>query len=356
MRSLVLLVVLGCATSRNEQVRTSDAAYRDPAWWVCRPDLASDACRGDLATTILEPDGKRTVEPHAPAHDAKLDCFYIYPTVDLSLLPGNHVDFSDLATIRKTAAAQIARFSEVCNVYAPLYRQATIATYFSTKGDQKRFFDVAYSDVAAAFHAYLTHFDRGHRIVIIGHSQGSQLAARLLQDTFDQDERMRARLLVAMPIGFTVDVPAGGATGGTFAHLAACKAPDETACILSYLSIAEGDEPNKLTNQVPAGHHAMCVSPAPAGVLTESVFPVTSSKLGVGTPYVAVRDFYRAACRSDPEGRDYLTIAEMPAPGDQRPHLVDLGKSMGGLGLHRFDLQFTQGDLIELIRRKSAAR
>jgi hypothetical protein len=116
-------------------------------------------------------DGSRTVESHAPARDSAVDCFYIYPTVDLSIIPGNHVDFSDLSKIRATAAAQIARFSEVCNVYAPLYRQATIATYFSTKGDQQHFFDVAYSDIAAAFDAYRERFDRGHRIVIIGHSQ-----------------------------------------------------------------------------------------------------------------------------------------------------------------------------------------
>jgi hypothetical protein len=346
MRSLVLLVVLGCATSRNEQVRTSDAAYRDPAWWVCRPDLASDACRGDLATTILEPDGKRTVEPHAPAHDAKLDCFYIYPTVDLSLLPGNHVDFSDLATIRKTAAAQIARFSEVCNVYAPLYRQATIATYFSTKGDQKHFFDVAYSDIAAAFAVYRERFAQDHRIVIIGHSQGSQMAARLLNEVFDADPAMRSRLLVAMPIGFTVQIP------GTFAHLEPCATADATGCVLSYLSIRAGDEPNKLTNQVPDGSHALCLAPNETSTLRESVFPA-NGKYGVTTPYVAVRDYYTAHCTDDPKGRNYLAIAEAPWPNDQRPHLVDLDKSAGGLGLHTYDLQFTQGDLIELIRRKA---
>ena len=180
MKWLLALALVACATSRHEQVRTTDEAYLEPQWWVCRPDLPSDACRGELATTVLLADGSRVIEPHAPAHDATIDCFYIYPTVDLSIVPGNHVDFSDLAKIRAAAAAQIARFSEVCNVYAPLYRQATIATYFSTKGDQTTFFDVAYSDIAAAFDAYLTHFDRGHRIVIIGHSQGSQMAARLL--------------------------------------------------------------------------------------------------------------------------------------------------------------------------------
>jgi hypothetical protein len=353
MKWLLALALVACSTSRHEQVRTTDAAYLEPQWWVCRPDLPSDGCRGDLATTVLLADGSRVIEPHAPAHDATIDCFYIYPTVDLSLVPGNHVDFTDLAKIRATAAAQIARFSEVCNVYAPLYRQATIATYFATKGDQTKFFDVAYSDIAEAFHAYLTHFDRGHRIVIIGHSQGSQMAARLLNDLFDQDPAMRARLLVAMPIGFTVEIPNAAATGGTFQHLAPCTRVDETQCIVSYLTIADGDSPNKLTNKVPEGRHALCVDPTDRPTLRESVFPVTSKKLGVTTPYVSLRDFYRAHCTDDPHGRNYLAISEMP--DDPRPHLIDLGKSMGGLGLHKYDLQFTQGDLIELIRAKAAS-
>jgi len=353
VKSLACVVlILGCATSRSEQPRTSDASYFDPAWWVCRPDLPSDACRGDLTTTVIGADGAKTIERHAPARDAQIDCFYIYPTVDLSIIPGNHVDFSDLTKIKMTAAAQIARFSEVCNVFAPLYRQATIATYFSTKGDQKHFFDVAYSDIAAAFDAYLARFDRGHRIVIIGHSQGSQMAARLLQERFDQHPDMRARLLVAMPIGFTVDIPNGATTGGTFASLAPCTRADETSCIVSYLSIHDGDSPNKLTNNVPEAHHALCTDPTDRPVLRESVFPAPQ-KLGLTTPYVAVKDFYAARCTEDPQGRNYLALKEAPQPNDRRPHLVDLDKSAGGLGLHRYDLQFTQGDLIELVRTKS---
>lgn len=339
----LLLALVACATSRNEQVRTSSEDYRDAKWWVCRPDLPTDACRGDLATTILEPDGKRTVEQHAPARDSKVDCFYIYPTVDLSLLPGNHVDFSNLDEIKKTAAAQIARFSEVCNVYSPLYRQATIATYFSTKGDKEHFFDVAYSDIAAAFAVYRAQFAADHRIVIIGHSQGSQMAMRLLNDVFDNDPAMRARLVVAMPIGFTVEVP------GTFPHLKPCESADQTGCVVSYLSIAAGDEPSRFVNKVPKGSHALCVAPNEASTLRESVFP---SRGKYPTPYVAVRDYYTAHCLDEPNGSNYLAIAEAPWPNDQRPHLVDLGKSNGGLGMHVYDLQFTQGDLIELIRRK----
>src|SRR5262249_45462284 len=153
-------------------------AYRDGAMWLCRPDLASDACRGDRTTTEIGADGRRTVRADPTHREAPVDCFYIYPTLDLSPVPGNDTDFANIDRERKTAAAQIGRFSDVCNVYAPLYRQATIATYVSSRDDQRHIFDVAYSDIAAAFHAYLVHFDRGRPIVVVGHSQGAQMAAR----------------------------------------------------------------------------------------------------------------------------------------------------------------------------------
>ncbi|CAN5333957.1 DUF3089 domain-containing protein [soil metagenome] len=355
---LLSLLLAACSTSRHETPRTArDGAttYAEPAWWVCRPDLPSDTCRGDLSTTEITATGEHLVEAHLPAQDSDVDCFYVYPTVDLSLVPGNHVDFSDLSKIRAAASAQIARFSEVCNVYAPLYRQATIATYFSTQGDQATFFEVAYSDIAAAFAVYRAQFAKHHRLVIIGHSQGSQMAARLLHDVIEPDPALRATLLVAMPIGFTVDVPNDRPTGGTFRSLAACTSAAETGCLVSYLSIAEGDKPNKLTNKVPDHHHAMCVAPASGPTLRLSVFPSAGMK-GITTPYVAVRDFYRAQCTLDPDGRNYLAVAEVGARGDPRPHLLDLSKSMGGLGLHKYDLQLTQGDLIELIRTKARSR
>ncbi|HEX4452496.1 MAG TPA: DUF3089 domain-containing protein [Kofleriaceae bacterium] len=352
--AIALLALTACSTSRHEQVRTSSAPYRDAAMWLCRPDLPTDACRGDLTTTAIAPDNTRTIVRHPIAAERPVDCFYIYPTLDLSLVPGNHTDFTDITKQRATAEAQVARFSEVCNIYAPLYRQATIATYLSSQDDQHRIFDVAYSDVAAAFHAYLTHYDRGRPIVILGHSQGSQMAAHLLRDTFDQDAKLKQRLLVAFPIGFTVDIPNGATTGGTFQTLAPCASRDELGCIVAYLSIAEGDQPNSLTNKVPPDHHAACVDPSPNGLLGESIFPTKDrgAKYGLTTPYVSVTGFYRAHCDDRPDGRDYLAIAEARTAGDRRPSFVDLGKSHGGLGLHIYDFQFAQGDLIELVKHK----
>jgi pimeloyl-ACP methyl ester carboxylesterase len=351
MRELAIVcVVAACSVpSRSEHVRTSSTAYRDPDMWLCRPDLPTDACRIDMTTTELGADGTRAVASHHSAVDAPIDCFYVYPTVDLNLIPGNHVDFSDTAKMAKAAAAQIARFTEVCNVYAPLYRQATIATYVSSKGDQRHFFDVAYSDIAAAFHEYLQHFDRGRPIVIIGHSQGSQMAAHLLKDTFDQSDELRPRLLVAMTIGFSVEVPDGADTGGTFQHLAPCKGPDQTSCVIAYRTIAEGDTPSSI-GEAPPGHHVLCVDPSDHALLSESVF---RSKDGIKTPFTSVRELYRAHCITDARGHGFLAIAEARVPGDQRPSLIDLGSSHGGIGLHVYDIQVAQGDLVELIRHKA---
>jgi hypothetical protein len=356
-RALVVVALAACSLpSRGEDIRTSSTDYRGAAMWMCRPDLGSDACRGDLTTTELLADGSRVVRAHAPAHDAPVDCFYIYPTVDLNLVPGNHVDFSDVSTIRKVVAAQVARFSEVCNVYAPLYRQVTIGTYLLSDEKSRRYFDVAYSDVAAAFHAYLLHFDRGRPIVILGHSQGSKMAENLLRDTFDHSDELRSRLLVAMPIGAFIDVPDGSDTGGSFEHLAPCRGPDDLACVVAYMSARDGDHPKRIPPAVPPGHHAACVDPAAGPLLAESVFPTAGhARLNLTTPYVSYRDFYRARCSQAADGRDYLEIAEARAPGDQRPSPIDLGKNNLGMGLHIYDYQLPQGDLVALVRTKLAA-
>src|SRR5262249_36389705 len=153
---------------------------------------------------VAHPRATESIERVA-SRDAVIDCFYIYPTVDLRLRAGNHTDFDDLGHIPETVRAQIARFAEVCNVYAPLYRQVTVGTYRLPAAEQAKYVDVAYSDVAAAFKYYLAHADGKHQIAIIGHSQGARMATRLLQDTFDVDAELRKRLVVAMPIGGRAD-------------------------------------------------------------------------------------------------------------------------------------------------------
>ncbi len=359
--ALVVLLVLGAcrAPSRVEDPQRDPAFYDDPAHWLCRPDLPNDACHGNLDATELMPDGSRRVEPFVAAADPQVDCFYIYPTVDLSLRAGNHTDFTDIHKITDVARAQISRFRSVCNVYAPLYRQITIGTYvFSSEAERDRFSDVAYADVTAAFKNYLAHFDRGHKLVIIGHSQGAQLATRLLHDTFDTSDALRARLLVGMPIGYDANVPDGATLGGSFDKIPPCTSDAQTGCIVSYRSIAAGDTPGN-GFKLPPGRRAICVDPAGAGAELHPLVAVAPSasvpELHLATPYIVERGFYLGRCVPDARGHDYLEISEAHAADDQRKPLVNLSKFHGPLGLHILDLTLPQGNVIELIEKKLAA-
>ena len=363
--SPILFVIFAAChpPSQHETPLPSSDRYQSDALWLCRPDLPGDACHRDLTATELLADGTRKVTPHVPLANPDVDCFYVYPTVDMHLRAGNHTDLVDIEDMQRTAMVQIARFSEVCAVYAPLYRQVSIGTYLDRDESEKNhFFEVAASDVEAAFQHYLTHYNHGRRMVIVGHSQGAQMITTLLQKTFDRDEELRKRLVVALPIGFYADVPEGSNIGSTFTHIPVCSRDDETGCVIAFRTLAAGDSPDARYWQVTPGHRTICQDPAGQGdsarKRSRAYFP-TSRAHGVKdvtTPFVLLRDLYSARCVKDPGGRDHLDITEERLPGDQRPSVVDFSHHKGTLGLHIFDMQFSQGDLIDLIRRKSVIK
>ena len=71
------------------------------------------------------PGGAADVEPAAPAADPPIDCFYVYPTVSRQKTINANLTIDPEE--RAVAAAQAARFSQVCRVYAPMYPQLTLA-------------------------------------------------------------------------------------------------------------------------------------------------------------------------------------------------------------------------------------
>ena len=115
--------------------------------WLCRPGAASNPCALSLDTTVVSADGTATVERAAPPVEAPVDCFYVYPTIsaqgtlnaDLSVDP-------ELVTI---AEQQAARFSSVCRVFAPVYRQVTVSGLIDPRVTAANF-DLAYADVRRA--------------------------------------------------------------------------------------------------------------------------------------------------------------------------------------------------------------
>ncbi len=343
------------------------ARYADATSWLCLPGR-DDACARSTDATEVRPDLSRVVvrDTRAPGAE-KVDCFYVYPTVDLRLGAANHEDFADLEPMARTTAAQVARFRNVCTLYAPLYRQITIGTYLRSAEVKRPYTAVAEADVDEAFLHYMRHYNGGRKIVLLGHSQGGEMVVHLLKRFFDGDPKTREQLLLAMPIGWPIEVPKGRATGGTFANVPMCTRAGETACVVAYRSHAVGTDVASKHATPSAGHESVCVNPAelahgPGRPFSRAFLPTSlvAADSGLGdaaTPFVLLRDFYGGACVDGPAGYRYLAVSATPPPGDLRTSPIRFSSLWlrGALGLHLLDYQFAQGDLVDLVAERAGA-
>jgi len=353
---------------KNSNPETTNP-YADDSLWLCRPGLPHNYCLDDLTATEIKPDGSTEAVSFTPAAQTDFDCFYIYPTVDLTRPVGNHTDFSDVSPMLVPLRSQAARFSELCTVYAPLYRQITIFTFRSPKKEE--YLEIAYGDVRESFMYYLEHLNQGRPIVLLGHSQGSMMLRMLLQREFDQDPALRSRLIAALLIGGDVLVPPRETVGETFQNLPLCTSETETGCVLAFRSYAEGYPPPEDTfgsNTIPAGTDLACTNPADlsgaqaylegAYLPTQVTYADTTLEIvgGFSTPFALYRDFYTASCARNQNGISYLEIGVHPPAGDNRENPVDFTSIIYNpalLGLHLLDYNLTLGDLLRQVRVKS---
>jgi hypothetical protein len=243
--------------------------YASKDLWLCRRDIEDDQCdMADLSLTEIRADGTRVTSEVAANPDAKVDCFYVYPTTIGGPEPGNAQSLSPTNPIVTALAANAAQFRGVCRVFAPLYHQmngSTYSTYPSGAWEQTVFFQIAYDDVVEAFEYYMRNHNHGRDVVLLGHSQGSHMLKRLLQDKFDNDEALRGQLLSALltaPTG-TVHVPVGEQVGGSFVNIPLCRSANEIGCVIASDMVAAGvpGRPDTST-PAPVGMVRACVNPA----------------------------------------------------------------------------------------------
>ena len=188
------------STAFAQTPRSND--YSDPKSWLCRP-AGHDACDVDLTTTVIMADGQLSRETWTADPNAPIDCFYVYPTVSTDTTPNSDMtaDAAELNVIRQ----QFARFASKCRPYAPLYRQVTLAGLRSrlAGGGGSLARGLQYDDVKDAWNYYLEHDNKGRGVVVIGHSQGSFILARLIREQIDgQPVQSRRKFgLVRQPEG-----------------------------------------------------------------------------------------------------------------------------------------------------------
>lgn len=367
----------GETDTSNESDTASDTGaplegYDDPALWLCHPDkaLADDACRSaDLRATAIAADGSTSILEHELALDPSFDCFYVYPTVDLRLSPGQTENFDDLAQELDPLLMQAAPFTAQCRMFAPLYHQVTLGTFASAEAET--LLDAAYADVEAAFASFLA-LSGERPMLILGHSQGTFMTTRLIRDHVESDPVLRERLIAALLIGGSVSVPPGELVGGTFASLPLCESAEQNQCVIAFRTYASelppgpGDQSSDAPGLRVActdpsallGHDKLAASTFARQTAQPAAFVPVDPGIAVDTPFVRYDALFAATCELDVDGNAYLSISFAPEPGDQRDNPIDFGLpvlSPSILGLHVFDYQFPLGELLELVAIKAAA-
>ncbi|HEX6245557.1 MAG TPA: DUF3089 domain-containing protein, partial [Polyangiales bacterium] len=293
--------------------------YSDRRLWLCRPGNDPDECDANLDATELKADGSRAKVAHQKATEPAVDCFYVYPTVKLTSA-GPMTDFANIGITLDPLVAQAARFSEVCRMYAPLYRQNGVVPGAGgapmTNGMTS--FALGANDVRAAFAYYLEHLSQGRKFVLIGHSQGTGMLTQLMVQDVDPKPEIRERLLSALLIGSTVALPEGANVGGTFKNIPVCTEAGQTGCVISYVSYSKEVPPGETSTfgRNPAsGQFAACTEPAAlanrAGqryrgsyVLLKRTNPSLLNPEGtdklptdIDTSFIVYRDVFQGTCK-----------------------------------------------------------
>jgi Protein of unknown function (DUF3089) len=327
--------------------------------WLCFPGKQPDPCGGDAATTIVRGDGTTSVEVAKAAASPAIDCFYVYPTV--SLENTGNADLKIQLPETLVAVVQASRFSQVCRVYAPVYRQITdrgLANPALHASPAE-----AYSDVLAAWKDYLAHDNHGRGVVLIGHSQGAYALKQLVKTVVDRSPAERRLLVSAILLGGQVLAGNSAADQGDFAHVPPCASITQTGCVIAYSTFDGTPPPNaRFGRDDSASTHVLCVNPAsPSGgsASITPLFPANVSQLmggplavDVKTSWVAFPGLYTARCERSGTA-SWLQIDHKRAPGDRRPIVRPLFGP--GWGLHGTDVNIALADLVALVGSEARA-
>jgi len=385
--TLAASLVTGAFLIFAPQSSAADAPdYSDPATWLCHPEKTTDnnVCLRDQSVISVASNGSSSVTPGYIESNPAIDCFYVYPTASMDVTANSNL--TPDAQEKDTAAIQFGRYGEVCRTFAPVYRQRTL-TYLGigalgdglvTEETMAQAYETAYADIREAFNNYLNNDNHGRGFLLVGHSQGARLLARLVQEEIEPDTTLRQQMVSAHLIGTGISVPIGDVVGGTFTSTPLCTSASQSGCIVAYSTFRKGDPElaaPRFGVQPEEGYEAACTHPAAlAGGSAELevrlpfdqpyAFDVLLKIQGTGGPYKRWWDNIKAKqkaeffsvpgqffgeCVRNDEGTHYLEVTidsdeDDPRADNYRGELI----VVQGWGLHLVDVNLAQGNLIQL--------
>jgi hypothetical protein len=380
--------ILAAAAALTVSLAAPADALPAPVWMchdTCGPTTATypaNHSQVPLDTTDVTGGPASTPAP-------QVDCFYVYPTVDV--LP--NVVPAPLDTEFAQSIAQVGMLAPRCRIFVPTYRQRTLPDLaLSLITNVPPDYSTAIGDVEQAFQYYWDHDNtdpatgRRRGVVLLGHSQGALTLTALLQQKFDGHPETRRQLVSAILLGGHIVVPTGKPEGdgdakATFQHIPACQHAADTGCVVAYSSYKPGGQvPSSSADLVRVvndpDHQVLCVNPAALLAGTTGATPLDT--LMYTRTLVGGNDF-------NPYGQisslgQTLTVPNYPT-GFARYHATLTGQCKQALdgqstvswlditggdnligppqpnydGLHASDFNVAGGDLKELIGRQATA-
>ncbi len=346
--------------------------------WLCKPGVKPDPCNPGLSTTVYNAPLTHAIGVEHPKarRNPPIDCFYVYPTVSDEKTANS--DLQIQSTERSIALYQASRYSQYCKVYAPMYRQVTLAGagLGGAQPGSKPNPALGVGDVTKALKTYLKHYNHGRGFVLIGHSQGAGVLEAVIAKAIDPKPAVRKRLLSAILMGGNVLVKGSTGIGGDFKHIPACRRAAQLGCVIAFSTFDQpvpsdsmfGRPVNPLaTSAPPKGDEVLCTNPANlaggSGLLdpiqpSAPFAPGSTIALGLGvlnwkvpmpsTVYWASPRSYTARCE-DSNGAHVLMVtarngAQTPTPAPTP-----------AWGLHLLDANLSLGNLISIVAAESKA-
>jgi Protein of unknown function (DUF3089) len=346
-------------------------AYSVDSHWLCRPGR-DDPCTQALASTA-QVDGATQPLRSDPA--APIDCFYVYPTISYDTTAN-----SDLVAgpeEKRVAQHQLAPFGSACRLFAPMYRQVTLAALRSRFMGTPMQADsaMAYADVRDAWQHYLANDNKGRGVVLIGHSQGARMLADLIAREID-GKPVQRQIVSALLLGTNIAVPKSQDVGGAFKNVPLCRSASQTGCVIAYTSFRTDSPPpaDTLFGRIgpgavggtdPAVFRVACTNPAALaggrGTL-QPWLPVRENLLGqpttagawgartgaMSTPFLLAAEL-TAEC-VEVGGASYLAV---DLPVDVPGEVSSSGQVLRNWGLHLIDANLAMGNLVQIVRQQS---
>ncbi len=331
--------------------------------WLCNPEIKDNPCLSSLSTAVKKSNNVTvTTIDYKPDYNAPIDCFYVYPTV--SAQPTGNAAERIGPSEKAAAYAQASMFSRVCKVYAPIYRQVTLRGLFG-QGNPKPNQELAYTSLLSAFEDYIHNFNDNRGFVLLGHSQGSFILTKLIQNVIDNNPSLRKRLVSAILLGGNLVVPIGKTVGGSFKNIPTCQSKSQTGCLIAYSSFPSTPPANSLFGRTSlSGDEVVCVNPSALSGGSAVLQPLSPTHLTLGllketgsvpnakAAWVTYPNYLIGQCEYQ-NGASYLQITENRIPNDQR---LSLSEALGPTwGYHVYDMNVDLNALVNLVSSESSA-